>query len=77
MTDAFKLKLKNNIDRIIEAILLGKELNPPTLQSIINVKLSKHGFWHCQENRLIKTIQTIPHNLYVSVKSASLYWGLG
>ena len=30
MTDASKLKLKNNIDRIIEAILLGKELNPPT-----------------------------------------------
>ena len=21
------------------------------------------GFWHCYENGLIKTIQTIPHNL--------------
>ena len=34
-----------------------------TLQSIMNAKLSKHGFWHCHENGLIKTIQTIPHNL--------------
>ena len=41
-----------------------------TPQSIMNAKLSKHGFWHCHENGLIKTI---PHNLYVSVKSASLY----
>ena len=51
-------------------------MEPTTLQSIMNAKLSKHRFWHCHENRLIKTIQTIPHNLYVSVKSASLYWGL-
>ena len=29
MSYASKLKLKNNIDRIIRAILLGKELNPP------------------------------------------------
>ena len=48
-----------------------------TLQSVMNAKLSKHRFWHCHENGLIKTIQTIPHNLSVSVKSASLYWGLG
>ena len=34
-----------------------------TLQSIMNTKLSKQRFWHCYENRLIKTIQTIPHNL--------------
>ena len=34
-----------------------------TLQSVINTKLSKHRFWHCHENGLIKTIQTIPHNL--------------
>ena len=47
------------------------------LQSIMNAKLSLHGFWHCHENGLIKTIQTIPHNLYLSFKSASLYWGLG
>ena len=39
-----------------------------TLQSIMNAKLSLHGFWHCHENGLIKTIQTIPHNLYVSFK---------
>ena len=38
------------------------------LQYMMNAKLSKQRFWHCFENRLIKTIQTIPHNLY---------WGLG
>ena len=32
-----------------------------TPQSMMNAKLSKHGFWHCHENGLIKTI---PHNLY-------------
>ena len=47
-----------------------------TLQYVMNAKLSKHRFWHCHENGLIKTIQTIPHNLLVSVKSASLYCGL-
>ena len=47
-----------------------------TLQSIMNVKLSKQRFWHCHENGIIKTIQTIPHNLYVSVKLNSLYCGL-
>ena len=31
---------------------------------------------HRYENRLIKTIQTIPHNLHVSVKLKSLYCGL-
>ena len=44
-----------------------------TLQSMMNVKLSKQRFRHCYENGLIKTIQMIPHNLQVSVKSASLY----
>ena len=39
----------------------------------MNTKLSKHGFWHYHENGLIKTIQTIPHNLLVSVKLTSLY----
>ena len=34
-----------------------------TLQSIMNAKPSKQRFGHCHENRLIKTIQTIPHNL--------------
>ena len=48
-----------------------------TLQSVMNAKLSKHRFWHCHENGLIKTIQTIPNNLYASFKSASLYSGLG
>ena len=44
-----------------------------TLQSMVNAKLSPHRFWPCHENGLIKTIQTIPHNLHVSVKSSSLY----
>ena len=44
-----------------------------TLQSVMNAKLSKHRFWHCHENGLIKMIQTIPHNLYLSFKLASLY----
>ena len=47
-----------------------------TLQSMIIAKLSPHRFWPCHENGLTKTIQTIPHNLYVSFKSASLYCGL-
>ena len=47
-----------------------------TLQSIMNAKLSKHGFWHCHENGLSKTVQTIPHKLYVSFKLATLYCGL-
>ena len=47
-----------------------------TLQSIMDAKLSKQRFLHCHENRLIKTIQTIPHNLHVSVKLTSLYCGL-
>ena len=42
----------------------------------MNAKLSQHRFWHCHENGLIKTIQTIPHNLYVSVKLTFLYCGL-
>ena len=42
----------------------------------MNAKLSKHRFWHCHENGLIQTIQTIPHNLYVSDKLTSLYCGL-
>ena len=44
-----------------------------TLQSMVNAKLSKQRFWHFYENGLIKTIQTIPHNLQVSVKLTSLY----
>ena len=47
-----------------------------TLQSKMNAKLSPQRFWACHENGLIKTIQTIPHNLYVSFKLTSLYCGL-
>ena len=47
-----------------------------TLQSMMNVKLSKQRFRHCYENGLIKKIQTIPHNLFVSVKLTSHYCGL-
>ena len=43
--------------------------------SVMNAKLSKHRFCHCYENMLIKTIKTIPHNLYVRVKLTSLYCG--
>ena len=39
------------------------QLQYTTLQSIMNAKLSKRWFWHCHENALIKTVQTIPHNL--------------
>ena len=42
----------------------------------MNAKLSKQRFWHCHENGLIKTILTILHNLYVSFKLTSLYYGL-
>ena len=43
---------------------------------MMNTKLSEQRFCNCYENKLIKTIQTIPHNLYVSVKLTSLYCGL-
>ena len=43
---------------------------------MMNAKLSKQIFLHCCENRLIKTIQMIPRNVYVSVKLTSLYCGL-
>ena len=32
-----------------------------TIKSIMNAKVSQQRFWHCHENRLIKTIQTIPY----------------
>ena len=40
-----------------------KRMLGTTLQSMMNVKLSKQRFRHCYENGLIKMIQTIPHNL--------------
>ena len=43
---------------------------------MMNAKLSKQRFGHCYVNGIIKTTQTIPHNLYVSVKLTSLYCGL-
>ena len=48
--------------------LLPQALYSTTLQSIF----SQHRDWHCHENRLIKTIQTITYNLYVSFKSATV-----
>ena len=42
-------------------------------QLSINAKISQHRFWPCHENELIKTNQTIPHNLYVSFKLTPLY----
>ena len=47
-----------------------------TLQCKMFAKLSLHRFWPCHEKGLIKTIQTIPHSLYVSLKLTSLYCGL-
>ena len=40
----------------------------------MNAKLSKQRFQHRHENGLIKTIQTIPHNLYVSQVDFPLLW---
>ena len=52
-----KLQTASNFSK-----LLARK-QPTTLQSIMNAKLSKQKFWHCCENGLSKTIQTIPHNL--------------
>ena len=66
----------------------GKVHLNPSLNSFLNLilhnspiydecaKLSPHRFWPCHENGLIKTIQTIPHNLHLSFKFTSLYFGL-
>ena len=60
-----------------------KSINPApivevstTLQSLMDTKLSQQRFGPYHENGLIKTTQTIPHNLYASFKLASLYFGL-
>ena len=55
----------------------NEQVTVTTLQSMMNTKLIKQRFWHCYENGLIKTIQTIPHSLYVSIKLIPLYCGLG
>ena len=52
------------------------KMEATTLQSLMNTKLSLHRFWPCHENGLIKTIQTIPRNLYVSFKLTSFNCGL-
>ena len=41
---------------------------------MINSKLSPHRFWTCHEDRLIKTIQATPHDIYLSFMSAPLYF---
>ena len=64
------------VHKVKEVKTAGFREGITTLQYIMNAKLSQHRFWHCHENGLIKTIQTIPHNLYVSFKLASLYCGL-
>jgi len=62
-------KVLKNLRKLIPQCILTT-----TLHSILNAKLSLHGFWHNLENWLIKTIQTIPHNTtYVSFKLASIY----
>ena len=50
MVEASKLKLYNNIDRIVAAILLGKDLNPP------NTRLS-YPCSICNRNCLHNSIQ--------------------
>ena len=56
--------------------LKQKQKHPTTLQYMMTTKLSQQRFCHCYENGLIKTIQTIPHKLYVSFKLTSLCRGL-
>ena len=68
--------LQNKVSSLmlVMYILMGESCRAATtLQSIMNAKLSNHRFWPCHKNGLIKTIQTIPHNLHVSVKPGSLY----
>ena len=63
---------------IISALCLGSQVLRchTTLQFVMNTKLSPHRLWSCHENGLIKTIQTIPHKLFVSFMLTSLYCGL-
>ena len=66
------------------AIAMPKQVSPnqavslciTTLQYLTNTKVSQHRFSLCYENGLIKMIQTIPHNLYLSVKLTFFYCGL-
>ena len=43
---------------------------------MMNAKLTQQRFGHCYENWLIKTIQTIPNSLDVSVMLTFIYCGL-
>ena len=76
MTDANMLKLKNNIERIIGAISMGKELNPPTrlswpcsvcnrncLKMPFAVIIAKNG---CMENVQISTVKSVSNNLMMT-----------
>ena len=47
------------------------------LQSLMNSKLCEQRFLPCNMNRIVKMIQTIPQNLYVSFKLTSVEVGLG
>ena len=81
-----KLRFRSKVSRYPRILLCKKKLQKikitstyvisTTLQSLMNTRLSLHRFWPCYENGLIKTIHTIPHNLYVNFKLTSLYSGL-
>ena len=59
------IMLKIEIDSVIVCLraTVAVKKGYTTLQSMMNAKLSKQRFGHYHENGLIKTIQTIPHNL--------------
>ena len=71
VTEDLKFLIKE-AKAVVEIYSISPFREHTTLQSVINAKLSQQRFWHCYENGLIKTIQTITHNLYVSVKLTSL-----
>ena len=54
-------------------LILYMSYDTTTLKSLMNAKLSKRRFIHCYENGPMKTIQTTPNNLYVTLKLAPLY----
>ena len=69
------VSIKGDLNKEIH-ITLCRPISHITLQSIMYTKLKQQRFGHCYENELIEAIQTIPHNLYVNYKLASLYSGL-
>ena len=46
-----------------------------SLWSFLNAIHSQQRFWHCHKNWFVEKIPTIPHNLCVIFKLASLYSG--